>query len=126
MLKRLLVFHLLIISLSTGLFFTHQAFLFSKSISLSFLLSQVYIFNILSTAIICITAELLNKKLPTQVGYAYLATVFVKMGFFVLIFKDVIFNDSGFLMTDRLSMVIPTMLFLIIEAVYCGRLMNKQ
>lgn len=126
MIKRLFVFYLLIIAVSFTAFFVHQLILSEQAIVPSIALANVYLFNVISCSLICLMAELLSQKLPSQVGYAYLASVFVKMGTFVLIFKDTIFNDNGFLMHDRLSMVVPTMLFLIIEAIYCGRLMNHQ
>ncbi|MFQ3214461.1 MAG: hypothetical protein ACJAT1_000038 [Marivirga sp.] len=125
MIKRLIVFYLLLIAVSFTAFFVHQFLLAEHEIVLHYSLFNVYLFNVLSCTFICLAAELLSVKLPSQVGYAYLASVFVKMGTFVLLFKETIFNESGFLMTDRLSMVIPTMLFLIIEAGYCGRLMNS-
>jgi hypothetical protein len=114
-----------LIAVSFTAFFVHQFLLAEHEIVLHYSLFNVYLFNVLSCTFICLAAELLSVKLPSQVGYAYLASVFVKMGTFVLLFKETIFNESGFLMTDRLSMVIPTMLFLIIEAGYCGRLMNS-
>jgi hypothetical protein len=126
MIKRLIVFYLSLIAVSFTAFFVHQYILSEQNIMLSFSLANVYLFNVVSCSLICLIAELLSQKLPSQVGYAYLAGVFVKMGAFVLFFKEAIFDENGFLMHDRLSMVVPTMLFLIIEAAYCGRQMNKQ
>jgi hypothetical protein len=34
-------------------------------------------------------------------------------------------TEGEFPMSERLSIVVPMMVFLVIEAVYCGRLMNK-
>jgi hypothetical protein len=68
--------------------------------------------------------ELLSAKLPNQVGYIYLSSVFVKIGIFVLVFKSIIFSIEVLPMSERISIVIPMFIFLIIEAIYSGRIMN--
>ncbi|MTI20137.1 hypothetical protein E1176_03820 [Fulvivirga sp. RKSG066] len=86
----------------------------------------MYVFHFVSYLVICLSIEALFKKLPSQVGYAYLASVFIKIGVFVLVFKSTIFGLEAMTMPERLSIVIPMFIFLIFEATYCGRLMNSQ
>ncbi|MTI25553.1 hypothetical protein E1163_11415 [Fulvivirga kasyanovii] len=93
---------------------------------MTFSLSGMYIFHFIAYFVICLSVELLNTRLPSQVGYAYLASVFIKIGVFVLIFKSAIFGANELNMTERLSVVVPMFVFLIFEAIYCGRLMNSQ
>ena len=126
MYKRLGIFISLLIAVSITAFFVHSQLVADSDVTLSFGLHKVYVFNVIACVFICLAAEVLNQKLPSQVGYAYLATVFVKMGVFVLVFQQTVFSETGFEMIDRYSMVVPTMLFLIIEAIYCGKLMNAQ
>ncbi len=126
MLKRISFFALVTAAFSYALFLGHLFVVGDEVQKMTFALKSVYLFNFISCLLICVIAELLNVKMPTQVGYAYLAAVFVKMGFFLLVFNKTIFSVTDFTMTARISMVVPTMLFLIIEATYCGRLMNKH
>jgi len=125
MTKRLLSFALGITILSVLLYLGHSFLLAHFGESISFALRSVYYFNALACVIICICVELLFTRLPSQVGYAYLASIFIKIGLFVLIFKNTLFPDGEFPMSERLSIVVPMMVFLIVEAVYCGRLMNQ-
>ncbi|UII34236.1 DUF6168 family protein [Fulvivirga ulvae] len=92
----------------------------------TFSISGMYIFHFIACFIICLSVELLYTRLPSQVGYAYLASVFIKIGVFVLVFKSAIFGPNELNMTERLSVVVPMFMFLIFEAIYCGRLMNSQ
>ncbi|MBL6449927.1 hypothetical protein JMN32_26680 [Fulvivirga sp. 29W222] len=93
---------------------------------MAFSLLGMYIFHFSAYFIICLSVELLYTRLPSQVGYAYLASVFIKIGVFVLVFKSAIFGAEDLSMAERLSIVVPMFLFLIFEATYCGRLMNSQ
>ncbi|GAB3330119.1 hypothetical protein GCM10027429_06890 [Marivirga atlantica] len=125
MTKRLLSFALAVVVLSVLLYLGHSFLLTSFDESISFTLSGIYYFNAAACIMICASAEFLSVKLPSQVGYAYLASIFIKIGLFTLIFKEVLLTEGEFPMSERLSIVVPMMVFLVIEAVYCGRLMNK-
>ena len=65
------------------------------------------IFSILIYAI----CELVYLALPAQVGYAFLASVFLKMGFFVLIFKNSLFGEVELAMFERVSLIVPLFSF---------------
>ncbi|ELR69897.1 hypothetical protein C900_04600 [Fulvivirga imtechensis AK7] len=94
--------------------------------TLAFSLVAMYLFHFISYVIICLSVEYLNAKLPSQVGYAYLASVFIKIGVFVLVFKSTIVGAEDLTLVERLYIIIPMFLFLVLEAIYCGRLMNAQ
>jgi len=126
MTKRLLFFTTAIVVLATSVLFVQKWYISSVGESLSYSLNSIYYFHFAAYLIIVLAVELLNKKMPNQVGFFYLASVFIKIGFFMLLFKDVIFaeNPMGFL--ERISIIIPFFMFLIFEAVYSGKLMNAQ
>ncbi len=91
-----------------------------------FPLLGTYIFHSVASIIVYILIELVAKQLPNQAGYAFLATVFVKMGVFVLIFKSILMDENPLPMSDRLGIVIPYFTFLLVEAIFCGRLLNNS
>jgi len=126
MTKRLLFFTTAIVVLATSVLFVQKWYISSVGESLSYSLNSIYYFHFAAYLIIVLAVELLNKRMPNQVGFFYLASVFIKIGFFMLLFKDVIFaeNPMGFL--ERISIIIPFLMFLIFEAVYSGKLMNAQ
>lgn len=126
MFKRFGLYTVLVIILAVLLFLSHQYFLSGYEDKVSFSIVDMYVFHFVSYIVICLGVEYLANKLPSQVGYAYLASVFVKIGLFVLIFKSAIFSEAELTMPERLSIVIPMFVFLILEAVYCGRLMNSK
>jgi len=122
--RRFLFFSISLIAFALIMYYCHIYLMHSSDVSLSFRLDQIYYFNVIASLLICLAVEVLSKKLPAQVGFAYLASMFVKIGLFVLLFNELIFKDT-FPQVERLSIVLPMMIFLIAEAGYAGRLMNK-
>lgn len=126
MIKRFLLFTLLVTMLTVIIYVVHIYSLDYVGQETSFSLVGMYTFHFIASLVICLSVEVLNTKLPSQVGYAYLASVFIKIGVFVLVFKSAILSTEALNMTERLSIVVPMFLFLVFEATYCGRLMNSQ
>lgn len=89
-------------------------------------LLQVYLFHALFSVLVYVICELVYIALPAQVGYAFLASVFLKMGFFVLIFKKSLFGKVELAMFERLSLIVPLFLFLLLEAVALAYLLNQE
>lgn len=89
-------------------------------------LLQVYLFHAFFSMIIYVVCELVNIVLPAQVGYAFLASVFLKMGFFVLIFKSSLFGEVELAMFERLSLIVPLFSFLLLEAIALASLLNEE
>ncbi|ADR22544.1 hypothetical protein MATR_36100 [Marivirga tractuosa] len=126
MIKRLVIFTIAIMVIATSVLFCQKWYISSQAESLSYSLNAIYIFHFIAYLIIVVAVELLSKKLPNQVGFFYLASVFIKIGFFVLIFKDAIFAEIAMNFLERISIIIPFFMFLVFEAIYSGRLMNAQ
>ncbi|WP_296619485.1 DUF6168 family protein [Marivirga sp.] len=126
MIKRLVLFTIAVVVLATSVLLLQKWYISSHGGGLSYSLDAIYIFHFIAYLIIVAAVELLSKKLPNQVGFFYLASVFIKIGFFVLLFKDTIFSDNPMNFLERISIIIPFFTFLIIEAIYSGKLMNEQ
>jgi hypothetical protein len=125
MFKRLIIFTLLCIGIAIAVLFVQKWYLGSIDETLSYSIDSIYLFHFIAFIVIVLSVELLSKRLPDQVGYFYLASVFVKIGLFVLVFKDTIFSDSPMSLLERISIIIPFFMFLVLEAIYSGRLMNE-
>jgi len=91
----------------------------------SYSLLSIYLFHIISAIIVYCIVELIASILPNQAGYAYLASVFLKLGFFVLIFNNPVFTET-LSKPERFSLVIPLFLFLISEALATAKLLNSK
>jgi hypothetical protein len=124
MIKRIISYVSFIALLFVVVFFTHQNFIRIENLRYS--LFFVYLFHSISTLIIYVLIEVISMKLPNQAGYAYLASIFLKIGFFVLLFSATVFSDVVMEKEERISLVIPLFLFLIAETIAVSRLLNSK
>jgi hypothetical protein len=126
MIKRILYFIVLIIVLYLISYNLHWYLLTINDSYLSFSLHSVYLFHVIAAGIVYAIVELVADKLPNQAGYAYLASIFLKIGFFVIIFQAPIFENDNLTKPERFSLVIPLFLFLISEAIAVSKLLNNK
>ena len=126
MIKRILYFLTAIVLLFAVSYFPHNYTLQLKETHLSFSLLYVYLFHVIAAIIVYSIVEFVAEKLPNQAGYAYLASIFLKIGFFVLLFQASVFANEQLSKPDRISLVIPLFLFLIVEAIAVSKLLNNK
>jgi hypothetical protein len=107
-------------------FFIHDYSLNMKNLYLSYSLLNVYLFNFIASVLIYTSIEVLAEKLPSQAGYGFLACVFLKIGFFVVLFQDTVFSEVRLELYQRLSLIIPFFLFIIIESIAIAKLLNSK
>jgi len=50
----------------------------------------------------------------------------LKIGAFILIFQTTVFSKTTLSQAERISLVVPLFLFLIIEAISVGKLLNNK
>lgn len=126
MTKRILIF----IGVMTALFGLsygiHSFILNAQEASVFYSLLGVYIFHLIAAMFVYGIVELVAKFLPDQAGYAYLGSIFIKIGFFVLIFKASVFSNVEMPMPERLSLIVPLFLFLFAEAIFIAKLLNNK
>ncbi|AUC77745.1 hypothetical protein CW732_03400 [Olleya sp. Bg11-27] len=89
-------------------------------------LQKLYLFHGVAVLIVYLSIELVNSKLPNQLGFAYLTLMFVKIGVFILLFQSSIFSETNLSLPDRLGLVIPFFLFLIIETACIAKLLKEK
>jgi hypothetical protein len=87
---------------------------------------NVYLFNAIASILVYACVELIADTLPNQAGYAFLACVFLKIGFFVLLFQAAVFPEIKLALFQRISLMFPFCLFIIIEALGLAKLLNSK
>ena len=119
--------NLFILALAYVLFFNlHEYLLAQRNTVLSFSLFKIYTFHFVASAVVYFLIELLATIVPSQAGFAYLGTIFIKVGIFVLLFQDLMFSEVEFIMAEKLAVVIPMFLFLFIGVFVISRLVNTK
>ena len=123
MLKRILIVTAALVVLFLIAFNIHN---YLSIQALSFPLISVYGFHAIATIIVYVVVELVASKLPNQAGYAYLMLMFFKIGAFVLLFQTSVFAKDQLEQADKIALVVPLFLFLIVEAIAVGKLLNSK
>ena len=126
MIKRILLFTLITFILFLVSFYLNQFILDNNLEQLNFSLIKVYAFNAISCAIIYIAVEAIANFLPNETGYLYLGLSMMKLGIFILIFQDALFPEAGLTKAEKSSIVIPFLLFLLLEAIGVSKLLNNK
>lgn len=122
--KRILLFITLSSIIGVVLFYANNIYL--KDLTTRFSLINIYLFFTIASCIIYALVELVAEFLPNQAGFAYLATMFIKIGLFLLIFKNAIFAEKSLEVHEKTSIILPFFLFLITEGIMIGKLLNKK
>ena len=126
MIKQILLFLGAITLFFAFSYFPHQYFLSLQETTLRFSLFSIYVFHYIATILVYILVSIIAEKMPNQAGYAYLASVFLKLGVFLMIFQSSIFSDEILSKIEKTALIIPLFLFLLIEAVFVSKVLNTK
>lgn len=126
MTKRLFVFLIVsaivfIISLSVNSYVVKN----QPDIGLSFALIGVYLFHFIASIIVYLLLELTVKYVPKNAGYLYLASVFIKMGVFFLVFQELFYDTKTLNKAEKVSLIAPLFIFLFLETAFASKLLNS-
>ncbi len=124
MIKRILLFLSALILLFIVSYFLNSYLVVEEEFSFSLL--KIYLFHTIAALIVYTVVEFVADYLPNQAGYAYLASIFIKIGFFVLIFNSSVFDNDNLSRPEKISLVAPLFLFLIAEAIAVSKLLNSK
>lgn len=113
--KRIIKFNLLTLSIGVLLFLLHEFLIESFGLKLSFSLLSIYLFFVISAVIIITGLELLFNYSPASTGYAFLVSVFLKMGLFTLIFFAGGLAEASLGKADKISILLPLFTFMTVE-----------
>lgn len=126
MIKRIVVFVVLVVCLCVLAYVSHNYSNVSSNAYLRYVLLNVYLYHVVAAVVTYVLVEFVANKLPNSAGYAYLASMCVKIGFFVLIFQSSVFSITAFTTAEKLGLIIPLFLFLILEAGAIFKLLNNK
>ncbi|MDE1205373.1 DUF6168 family protein [Tenacibaculum larymnensis] len=126
MIKRILIFTVVVVVLATLGFFINNYFIEKNAVSLSFSLLSVYTFNLVASLVIYIAVEIVISYLPNETGYLYLGLMLVKFGVFILLYQDSIFSETGLTKPEKVSILLPILIFLLVEAIGVSKLLNNR
>ncbi len=126
MIKRIIVCILLLSTVAFIGSYAHQFVLSNQLLVPSFSLEKIYWFFAIATIIIYTLIELVCIQMPKQAGFVYLATLFLKIGVFVMVFKDEVFLKEKLAMFEKGIVLIPLFLYLIIEVLAVSKQLSKD
>jgi len=128
MIKTIFLYSFIFFTLFFVSFSLHNYFLEENQILLPFSLKKVYLFHLGFSMLICINFKLLSSvnKIADQLGFIYLGTLLLKIVLFSIIFYQSIFTEEELSKISRISMLIPALIFLLTEAIFVAKILNKR
>ncbi|CAM1354273.1 MULTISPECIES: DUF6168 family protein [Tenacibaculum] len=126
MIKRIIIFTIVVAALAALGFFVNNYFIEKNTVSLSFSLLSVYVFNLIASLVTYIAVEIVINYLPNETGYLYLGLMLVKFGVFILLYQDSIFSETGLTKPEKVSILLPILTFLLVEAIGVSKLLNNR
>jgi len=128
MIKDLIIYCIVFISLYFIGLYSHQEILANTAIDISFSLDKIYLFHAFFSGLICINLRLASTvdKLSVQLGILYLATFIIKPILFGIFFYNPIFTIKKLTLAERLSLLIPLFIYLLTEVVFIAKILNKK
>ncbi|PTX60399.1 hypothetical protein C8N46_10643 [Kordia periserrulae] len=108
--------------------FLHNYYIESQEISLGFSLRKIYAFHAFFSLQLCVVFALLsnNEKLRPQLGFIYLGSFVLKIIIFCIAFYNILFVGQKLSNTQRISLIIPMLVFLILEVHFMIKILNKN
>lgn len=128
MIKSILTYTLIFVGLyflSLGL---HENYVINHAEKLPFSLKKVYLFHLGFSLLVCTNFKLLStvNKFFAQLGFIYLGTLLLKIVLFAVVFYQSIFSEQTLSQISRISLLIPALLFLLTEAFFIVKILNKK
>ena len=109
-------------------FSLHEYLLEERQIILPFSLKKVYLFHLGFSLIICTNFVAISRveKIFDQLGYIYLDTILLKLIIFIATFYKSIITGETLPFITRISLLIPMIIFLFIEAIIVAKILKKN
>ncbi|PQJ75462.1 DUF6168 family protein [Polaribacter gangjinensis] len=128
MIKQLFFQFLIFLALFLLGFHLHEFILEKLHLQTAFSLKKVYLFHLGFSLLICINFIIFSTvdKIFQQLGFIYLVAIFLKIVVFCIIFYNPIFNKENLDFASRISLFIPMIIFLLTEAFFVAKILNKK
>ncbi|PQJ79848.1 DUF6168 family protein [Polaribacter porphyrae] len=128
MIKQLILYSAIFLLLYLVGYHIHNNYLVNNTINFPFSIKKVYLFHLGFSLLICVNFTLLSTvdKIFQQLGFIYLVTLVLKLVLFCIIFYKSIINQENLALTARISLLIPTIIFLLTEVIFVAKILNKK
>ncbi len=128
MIKHIFIYFLIFSGIFFLSFSTHENYIDAQEVILPFSLQKVYVFHLGFSLLVCINFRLFSNvdKIFSQLGFIYLVVLFLKIVLFCALFYQSIFNEENLSQIARVSLFIPTLIFLLTEAFFVAKILNKK
>lgn len=128
MIKSLLIYIVSFAALFFIVLHTQHWLLETSNQSVRFSYHDTNLFFAVASALICIHLKLFAniKSLQPQLGFIYLPTLFIKGGLFFFGFMDTVFALENITNPERLCLLIPLVLFLVLEVIFVVRILKEN
>ena len=128
MIKRVLSILLAFITLYILGVYAHTVILENQEVSVPFSLHKLYLFHAGFSILICVNLEILDgfNKIVGQLGYLYLGGLLLKIALFSAVFYQVIINGEAESFISKISLLIPTFIFLLTEVFFVAKTLNRR
>ena len=115
-----------IIPFTIVLYFLHFFIIdfFFKSHSFFYSIFGIYLFQIITTALVCLIIIYVNEKLAEKTGFAFMALSILKMLATVLFLLPLIRIDKDQKIPDVIAFFMPYFFFLIFELTFIIKILN--
>lgn len=113
------------------LFFTgvyiHVCAFENKIHEVSFSITTVYLFHAVFSFLLCSVFRMLSNtaKWKDQLGFVYIGALVFKLVLFCVLFSSFLFGQEPFTYTERLSMLLPVVIFLLPEVYFIYKILMK-
>lgn len=108
--------------------YLHLYILQVSEVNMPFDLLPMYLFQAIASLLIIITFEMIasiNTQFKDQLGFLYLGSIAVKILFFGIFFRDLLFSSIDLSKMDSLSLLIPMFIFTFFEVVIIVKILNR-
>lgn len=128
MIKTIFLYVFVFLTLFFSCFFIHEKILEIQGVVLLYSLYKVYLFHVGFSLLVCINFKVFSSvdNIFPQLGFIYLATIFLKIVLFTAFFYTSIFPEENLSEMARISLLIPMIIFLLTEAFFVAKILNKK
>lgn len=129
LIKKLLFYTLVILGLLVITYNVHFYLTTHFEIYHPYSLWPVYLYQAVASYILVIVFELLaslTKEFKDQLGFLYLGSMAVKVLFFCVLFRDVIFFGPDLSKIDSVSLLLPIFIFIFYEVIVIVKILNRE
>ncbi len=129
LIKKLLYYTLGILSLFFITYNVHFYLTVYFEVYHPYSLLPVYIYQAVASYLLVVVFELLaslTKEFKDQLGFLYLGSMAVKVLFFCVLFRDVIFFGRDLSKIDSVSLLLPIFIFIFYEVIIIVKILNRE